>query len=213
GNDIGLTGETYNIMPFDLPSLSSLLLYLVLFSSEMVKRYLLSKLGTFHSPVVFLGALNQNSVHPLDALENTVFHHERADGMYLLLLYALAQVIIESISVPSQAAAADSDFFNRLHVMDEEDSNINLRHSIRRHDGLANESSVSQVTVNRELVGSQPRGVDNIKQSLVDYVAYLLMPLYKARKIDKVMEQTTVAEKAMAVFEFLDFKRKNKVCF
>ncbi|KAK4390755.1 Lysine-specific histone demethylase 13 [Sesamum angolense] len=50
------------------------------------------------------------------------------------------------------------------------------------------------------------------------------MPLYKARKIDrdgyksimkktatKVMEQTTDAEKAMAVFEFLDFKRKNKI--
>lgn len=124
----------------------------------------------------------------------------------------------------SQAAAADSEFFNRLHVMDEEDSNINLKQSIRRHDGLANESSASQVTVNRELVGSQPRGVDNIKQSVVDYVASLLMPLYKARKIDKesykqimkktatkVMEQTTDAEKAMAVFEFLDFKRKNKI--
>lgn len=29
--------------------------------------------------------------------------------------------------------------------------------------------------------------------------------------IFQVMEQTTDAEKAMAVFEFLDFKRKNKV--
>lgn len=125
----------------------------------------------------------------------------------------------------SQAAAADSDFFRRsMHVMDEEDSNMNLKPSIRRHDGLANESSASQVTVNRELVGNQPRGVDNIKQAVVDYVASLLMPLYKARKIDKegyksimkktatkVMEQTTDAEKAMAVFEFLDFKRKNKI--
>ncbi|XP_024967035.1 lysine-specific histone demethylase 1 homolog 3 [Cynara cardunculus var. scolymus] len=125
----------------------------------------------------------------------------------------------------SQAAAADSDFFHRsMHVMDEEDSNMNLKPSIRRHDGLANESSASQVTVNRELVGNQPRGVDNIKQAVVDYVASLLMPLYKARKIDKegyksimkktatkVMEQTTDAEKAMAVFEFLDFKRKNKI--
>lgn len=115
----------------------------------------------------------------------------------------------------SQAAAADSDFFQRgIHVMDEEDSNMKL----------TNESSASQVTVNRELVGNQPRGVDNIKQAVVDYVASLLMPLYKARKIDKegyksimkktatkVMEQTTDAEKAMAVFEFLDFKRKNKI--
>ncbi|KAL4584229.1 hypothetical protein LXL04_008822 [Taraxacum kok-saghyz] len=125
----------------------------------------------------------------------------------------------------SQAAAADSDFFNRgggggggggESVMDEEDSNVKVV--------VANESSASQVTVNRELVGNQPRGVDNIKQAVVDYVASLLMPLYKARKIDKdgyksimkktatkVMESTTDAEKAMAVFEFLDFKRKNKI--
>lgn len=128
----------------------------------------------------------------------------------------------------SQAAAADSDFYNRsMHLMDEEDSNVNLKPSSgHRHDGLAlpNESSASQVTVNRELVGNQPRGVDKIKQAVVDYVASLLMPLYKARKIDKesyksimkktatkVMEQTTDAEKAMAVYEFLDFKRKNKI--
>ncbi|KAI3777472.1 hypothetical protein L1987_47272 [Smallanthus sonchifolius] len=125
----------------------------------------------------------------------------------------------------SQAAAADSDFYHRsMHVMDEEYSSRNLKSSIRRHDGLANESSASQVTVNKDLVGNQPRGVDKIKQSVVDYVASLLMPLYKARKVDKesyksimkktatkVMEQTTDAEKAMAVFEFLDFKRKNKI--
>ncbi|GJU72044.1 hypothetical protein Tco_1263449 [Tanacetum coccineum] len=145
---------------------------------------LLSKLGTFHShppaPVVFLGALNQNSVHPLDALENTVFHRERAARMYLLLPYALAQsgesagvdssiftkTCVDSAGSEglkdhsaidrwqSQAATADFDFFNRLHVMDEEDSNINLK---------------------------------------------------------AVMEQTIDVEKAMAVFEFLDFKRKNKI--
>ncbi|GJR88980.1 hypothetical protein Tco_0212991 [Tanacetum coccineum] len=82
----------------------------------------------------------------------------------------------------SQTAAADSDFFNRLHVMDEEDSNINLKH--------------------------QTGGVDNIKQSVVDYVVSLLMPLYKPRKFDK---ESHGADKAMAVFEFLDFKRKNKI--
>lgn len=124
----------------------------------------------------------------------------------------------------SQAAAADSDFYQRtMHIMDEEDSNMSSKPSIQKH-GLANESSVSQVTVNKELVGNQPRGAENIKQAVVDYVASLLMPLYKARKIDKegyksimkktatkVMEQATDAEKAMAVFEFLDFKRKNKI--
>ncbi|KAJ0680320.1 putative spermine oxidase transcription regulator Homeodomain-LIKE family [Helianthus annuus] len=125
----------------------------------------------------------------------------------------------------SQAAAADSEFYHRsMHAMDEEYSNMNIKPSNRRHDALANESSASQVTVNRELIGNQPRGVDKIKQAVVDYVASLLMPLYKARKVDKesyksimkktatkVMEQTTDAEKAMAVYEFLDYKRKNKI--
>nr|GEY41644.1 lysine-specific histone demethylase 1 homolog 3 [Tanacetum cinerariifolium] len=54
----------------------------------------------------------------------------------------------------SQATSVDSDFFNRLHVMDEEDSNINLKQSIHRYDGLANESSASYVNVNREMVRS-----------------------------------------------------------
>lgn len=123
------------------------------------------------------------------------------------------------------AAAAESDFFQRaVHIRDEEDSNMNSKLPSWKHEQLANESSVSQVTVNKNLVGNQPRGADHIKQAVVDYVASLLMPLYKARKIDKegyksimkktatkVMEQTTDAEKAMAVFEFLDFKRKNKI--
>ncbi|KAL8217641.1 hypothetical protein R6Q57_021014 [Mikania cordata] len=125
----------------------------------------------------------------------------------------------------SQAAAADSDFYHRgMHLMDEEYSNMSLKPLIRRHDGLEKESLASQVTVHRELVGNQPRGPDKIKQSVVDYVTSLLMPLYKARKVDKesyksimkktatkVMEQTTDVEKAMAVYEFLDFKRKNKI--
>ncbi|KAI8548906.1 hypothetical protein RHMOL_Rhmol07G0310300 [Rhododendron molle] len=125
----------------------------------------------------------------------------------------------------SQAAAADSDFFHRaMQLRDEEDSNMNSKRPTLRHGQLPNESSVSQVTVNKELVGNQPKGVEHIKQAVVDYVASLLMPLYKARKIEKegyksimkktatkVMEQTTDAEKTMAVYEFLDFKRKNKV--
>ncbi|KAH7847338.1 hypothetical protein Vadar_024895 [Vaccinium darrowii] len=125
----------------------------------------------------------------------------------------------------SQAAAADSDFFHRaMQIRDEEDSNMNSKRPTVRGGQLLNESSVSQVKVNKELVGNQPKGVEHIKHAVVDYVASLLMPLYKARKIDKegyksimrktatkVMEQTTDAEKTMAVYEFLDFKRKNKI--
>ncbi|MED6221901.1 Lysine-specific histone demethylase 1 3 [Stylosanthes scabra] len=107
---------------------------------------------------------------------------------------------------------------------DEEDSNAYSRLSSRKHDGLANESSISQVTVNKEALKGHHRGADHIKQAVVDYVGSLLMPLYKARKLDKdgykaimkksatkVMEAATDAEKAMMVHEFLDFKRKNKI--
>ncbi|CAK7346267.1 unnamed protein product [Dovyalis caffra] len=124
-----------------------------------------------------------------------------------------------------QAAAADSDYFNRaMHVKDEEDSNTSSRQPTWKHDGQANESSISQVTVNKEPSRHHSRGADRIKQAVVDFVSSLLMPVYKARKIDKdgyksilkksstkVMEKATDAEKAMAVSEFLDFKRKNKI--
>lgn len=125
----------------------------------------------------------------------------------------------------SQAAAADSYFSNpTIHLKDEEESNACSRLPSWKRDCMANESSVSQVTVNREASKCHSRGADRIKQAVVDYVASLLMPLYKARKLDKdgykaimkksatkVMEQATDAEKAMAVHEFLDFKRKNKI--
>ncbi|XP_004499223.1 lysine-specific histone demethylase 1 homolog 3 isoform X2 [Cicer arietinum] len=125
----------------------------------------------------------------------------------------------------SQAAEADSYFSNpTIHLKDEEDSNAYSRLPSWNHDGVANESSVSQVTVNKDAFKGHSRGADHIKQAVVDYVGSLLLPLYKARKLDKdgykaimkksatkVMEQATDAEKAMAVREFLDFKRKNKI--
>ncbi|KAL0438460.1 UNVERIFIED_CONTAM: Lysine-specific histone demethylase 13 [Sesamum latifolium] len=124
-----------------------------------------------------------------------------------------------------QAAAASSGFSHgTMHITDDDESNMSLKLHKNKHDAAGNESLASQVTIKQEPKGSQPRGADRIKQAVVDYVASLLMPLYKARKIDrdgyksimkktatKVMEQTTDAEKAMAVFEFLDFKRKNKI--
>uniref|UniRef100_A0A803LVA8 SWIRM domain-containing protein n=1 Tax=Chenopodium quinoa TaxID=63459 RepID=A0A803LVA8_CHEQI len=123
-----------------------------------------------------------------------------------------------------QAAAAEYEYQSSVHVEDEEDSSTMSRHLTRKLEGMVNESSVSQVTINKDLAANQHIGTEHIKQGVVDYVASLLMPLYKARKIDKdgyksimkksatkVMEQTTDAEKAMAVCEFLDFKRKNKI--
>ncbi|WCJ35142.1 hypothetical protein M5689_016409 [Euphorbia peplus] len=125
----------------------------------------------------------------------------------------------------SQAAAADSEYFHpAMHIKDEEDSNTSSKPPTWKNDRRANESSISQVTSNKDLQRHHLRGAERIKQAVVDYVASLLMPVYKARKIDregyksimkktatKVMEQATDLEKAMAVSEFLDFKRKNKV--
>lgn len=124
-----------------------------------------------------------------------------------------------------QAAAANSDLYDPvLHVTDEEDSNMSSKMDLRKPDVVVCESSASQITVHKETLDNQPRGAERIKQAVVDYVASLLMPLYKARKLDregyksimkktatKVMEHATDAEKAMLVYEFLDFKRKNKI--
>ncbi|XP_051138983.1 lysine-specific histone demethylase 1 homolog 3 [Andrographis paniculata] len=124
-----------------------------------------------------------------------------------------------------QAAAASSGFSHgTMPLTDEEDSNMSSKLSKQKRDALANESSASHVSIHRELKGKPNRGPDRIKQSVVDYVATLLMPLFKSRKIDrdgykyimkktatKVMEQASDVEKSMTVDNFLDYKRKNKI--
>ncbi|KZV21580.1 lysine-specific histone demethylase 13 [Dorcoceras hygrometricum] len=125
----------------------------------------------------------------------------------------------------NQAAAASSGFSHgTMHLTDEEDSNVNSKLHARKSSSVAIESSASHVAISHESKGNQPKGAERLKHAVVDYVASLLMPLYKARKIDregyksimkktatKVMEHTNDVEKAMAVSEFLDFRRKNKV--
>ncbi|KAK1303335.1 hypothetical protein QJS10_CPB11g00878 [Acorus calamus] len=125
----------------------------------------------------------------------------------------------------AQAIDADADFYNaRMYVKDEEDSTKYSNPSMEKHEGRAEESSVSQTARNKVPFEANQRGAEHIKQGVVDYVASLLMPLYKARRFDKdgyksimkksatkVMEQCTDVEKMMTVPEFLDFKRKNKI--
>lgn len=106
----------------------------------------------------------------------------------------------------SQAAEADSYFSNpTIHLKDEEDSNAYSRLPSWNHDGVANESSVSQVTVNKDAFKGHSRGADHIKQAVVDYVGSLLLPLYKARKLDKdgykaIMKKS--ATKVIFIFHF-----------
>nr|GEY05233.1 ABC transporter G family member 39-like isoform X2 [Tanacetum cinerariifolium] len=63
---------------------------------------LLDVSGALYSVVLFLGAINTNSVQPIVAVERTAFYRERAAGMYSSLPYALSQVIIESIYIAIQ---------------------------------------------------------------------------------------------------------------
>ncbi|KAI3695747.1 hypothetical protein L1987_78747 [Smallanthus sonchifolius] len=58
--------------------------------------------GALYAVVLFLGAMNENTVQPIVAVERTVFYRERAAGMYSSLPYALAQVAIESIYIAIQ---------------------------------------------------------------------------------------------------------------
>ncbi|KAK1439450.1 hypothetical protein QVD17_05268 [Tagetes erecta] len=58
--------------------------------------------GALYAIVLFLGAMNENNVQPIVAVERTVFYRERAAGMYSSLPYALAQVTIESVYIAIQ---------------------------------------------------------------------------------------------------------------
>ncbi|KAM0000591.1 putative ABC-type sulfate transporter [Helianthus debilis subsp. tardiflorus] len=65
---------------------------------------LLDLCGALYAVVLFLGAINQNSVQPIVSVERTVFFRERAAGMYSSLPYALAQVTIESLYIAIQTS-------------------------------------------------------------------------------------------------------------
>ncbi|MFS8007347.1 putative ABC-2 type transporter [Helianthus anomalus] len=64
----------------------------------------LNMMGALFAAVVFHGAINQNAVQPVVAVERTVFYRERAAGMYSSLPYALAQVTIESLYIVIQTS-------------------------------------------------------------------------------------------------------------
>lgn len=99
----------------------------------------------------------------------------------------------------SQAAAADASFYQQaMHAKDEEDSNATSKLAPEKHGGIMNESSVSQLTTSKNLENI-PKGVDHMKQAVVDYVASLLMPLYKARKIDREGYKTIMKKTATKV--------------
>jgi hypothetical protein len=75
----------------------------------------------------------------------------------------------------AQAMEADKEFYSRICIPDEEDSS-SQKQTCR--------SSVSLVAESKPASESHSRGVE-LKQGLVNFIASLLMPLYRGKKIDR----------------------------
>lgn len=115
----------------------------------------------------------------------------------------------------AQAMEADKEFYSRIRIPDDEDATSQKQ---------ACRSSASQGADSKPASERQSRGVEHIKQGLVNFIASLLMPLYRGKKIDrdgyktimrkavnKIIETCSEGEKLMTTHEFLDVKRKNKI--
>ncbi|CAL4915255.1 unnamed protein product [Urochloa decumbens] len=113
----------------------------------------------------------------------------------------------------AQAMEADKEFYSRIRIPEEEDSTSQKQ-----------VCSASQGADSKHASERQSRGVEHIKQGLVNFIASLLMPLYRGKKIDregyktimrkavnKIIETCSEGEKLMTTHEFLDAKRKNKI--
>ncbi|CAB4303033.1 unnamed protein product [Prunus armeniaca] len=88
----------YNLVRFFFTLVAALLLG-SMFWKIGTKRESIADLtmiiGAMTSAVLFIGVNNCSTVQPMVAIERTVFYRERAAGMYSVLPYALAQVIVE----------------------------------------------------------------------------------------------------------------------
>ncbi|XP_022777195.1 ABC transporter G family member 36-like isoform X2 [Durio zibethinus] len=61
-------------------------------------------IGAMYTAAMFLGVNNCQTAQPVVAIERTIFYRERAAGMYSVLPYALAQVIVEIPFVLAQSS-------------------------------------------------------------------------------------------------------------
>lgn len=142
---------------------------------------------------------------------------------------------ITGIKIPDSRAKQPYSLGSHLEIFDQSIQKLNCSSKTEqicigkaRHSN--DDKGVAEAGANRGSPGArnghkdEARGADHIKKGLSDYVASLLMPLYKTKKIDKdgyksimkkstikVMEHNTPAENAMTVSEFLDCKRRNKI--
>ncbi|KAG4963032.1 hypothetical protein JHK82_039706 [Glycine max] len=66
------------------------------------KQNLFNVMGSMYNAILFLGIQNGFSVQPVVAIERTVFYRERTGGMYLAILYVVAQVTSQFGDVTSE---------------------------------------------------------------------------------------------------------------
>ncbi|WVZ57448.1 hypothetical protein U9M48_007831 [Paspalum notatum var. saurae] len=145
-----------------------------------------------------------------------------ADGRFTRAWVDTDTICIDGVKDPiaierwqAQAMEADKEFYSRIRIPDEEDAS-SQRQTCR--------STVSQGGDSKPASERQSRGVEHIKQGLVNFIASLLMPLYREKTIDregyktimrkavnKIIETCSEGEKLMTTNEFLDVKRKNKI--
>lgn len=108
----------------------------------------------------------------------------------------------------SEAMDAGANFFHSMNLYDEEYSTEAVNSPKEKHQRPQGGSCASQAAESVSLSEGQPRGASRIKQGVVDYVASLLMPLYKTRKIDKegyksIMKKTANKVKTRNNYAFI----------
>jgi hypothetical protein len=106
----------------------------------------------------------------------------------------------------AQAMEADKEFYSRIRIPDEDDSS-SQKHTCR--------SSASQGADSKPASERQSRGVEHIKQGLVNFIASLLMPLYRGKKIDREGYKTIMRKSVNKVlyYVYVDmFKKCLVIC-
>ena len=92
-----------------------------------------------------------------------------------------------------QAMEADKEFYSRIRIPDEEDSS-SQKQTCR--------SSASQVAESRPASEGQSRGVEHLRQGLINFISTVLMPLYRNKRVDREGYKTIMRKAVTKVFIF-----------
>lgn len=93
-----------------------------------------------------------------------------------------------------QAMEADKEFYSRIRIPDEEDSS-SQKQTCR--------SSASQVAESKPASDGQSRGVEHLRQGLINFISTVLMPLYRNKKVDREGYKGIMRKAVTKVYIFL----------